>query len=100
GLMNVLQTNLRQGRRDVRVFELGRAFFDDRPLPREERRLVLLLHGSTVEPYRGEKPRLADFFDAKGLVQTLADRLDATATFEREGTPAFLHPGRSAAVPL
>jgi len=33
-------------------------------------------------------------------VQTLADRLDTAVAFEREGAPAFLHPGRSAMVKL
>jgi phenylalanyl-tRNA synthetase beta chain len=100
GLLATLATNLRHGRRDVRVFELGRVFFEDRPLPREERRLAFLLHGGMRDAQWAEKRRPADFFDGKGIVEALAQRLDAAVSFAREGVPAHLHPGQSARVAI
>src|SRR6266581_2569197 len=45
GLLEVLDANQRQGRRDVAFFEVGRVFYPAPGLPREERRLGILLAG-------------------------------------------------------
>jgi phenylalanyl-tRNA synthetase beta chain len=98
GLLGNLRTNLRQGRRDVRVFELGRVFQEGDPLPVEDRRVALLMAGATPSHWSG-KPRTLDFFDLKGAVELLGARLGLPAfRFEREGAPAFLHPGQAATV--
>ena len=98
GLLNVLAVNLRHGRRDVRVFEIGSAFFPEQPLPVEQKRLAFLLHGAVGEPHWSEKRRAADLYDAKGMVEAIGRRLNVPVTFEREGAPAYLHPGQSATV--
>ncbi len=98
GLFDVLDSNLRQGRRDVALFEIGRVFHDGPELPIEERRLAILLAGR----FRGrhwsdEKPRAADFFDLKGLVERLFERLgQGPPTLRRDDLPELLHPGRGA----
>jgi phenylalanyl-tRNA synthetase beta chain len=98
GLLGTLRTNLRQGRRDVRVFELGRVFLEGDPLPAEERRVAILLAGGTSAHWSG-KPRVLDFFDLKGIVELLGARRGLPAfAFDREGAPAFLHPGQAATV--
>jgi len=101
GLLNVLAVNLRQGRRDVRVFEIASAFFPEQPLPIEEKRLALLLYGSADAPQWNPKRRPVerapvDFFDAKGLIEGIGRRLEVPITFERDGAPTYLHPGQSA----
>jgi phenylalanyl-tRNA synthetase beta chain len=99
GLLNALGVNLRQGRRDVRLFEIGHVFFPDRPLPVEEKRVAFLLHGALDEADWSEhKRRPADFFDGKGLVEAIGRRLGVALALEREGAPAFLHPGQSAVI--
>jgi phenylalanyl-tRNA synthetase beta chain len=103
GLLNVLAVNLRHGRRGVRVFEIGSAFFPEQPLPVEPKRLAFLLHGaagdSHWEPKRRPKERgTVDFYDAKGIVEAIGRRLGVEVAFEREGVPPYLHPGQSAAV--
>jgi len=111
GLLDVLETNRRQGRRDVWLFELGRVFFpgNDRPrgddLPREERRLGLLLSGAGRPRHWSEgakESRAADVFDAKGVLERLAARLGVCGlALDPSGArPGFLHPGQSAAVIL
>ncbi len=98
GLFDVLDSNLRQGRRDVALFEIGRVFHNGPELPIEERRLAILLAGR----FRGrhwsdEKPRAADFFDLKGLVERLFERLgQGPPTLRRDDLPELLHPGRGA----
>ena len=99
GLLANLQTNLRHGRRDVRLFELGRVFAPAEPLPREERRLGFLLSSDARPRHWSEPARPSDVFDGKGLLETLCLRLGlAPFRLDPAGAPAFLHPGRSARV--
>ncbi len=97
GLLDVLDLNVRQGRRDVALFEVGRVFHPADGLPVEERRLGILLAGHFGGSHWSGKPRLADLFDLKGLVEGLLERLgQAPLALGRDPVPAFLHPGRSA----
>ena len=96
GLLGTLRTNLRLGRRDVAVFEMGRVFVGPAGSPRERRRLALLLSGSTHPHHWSMKPRPFDLFDVKGIGELLFARLgerpleiDRTAVL-----PAHVHPGR------
>ncbi len=103
GLVSVLRTNVRQGRRDLAVFELGRVFgLDTIPgaqASSEEPRLGLLLAGSAPSHWSSAPRRALDFFDAKGLVELLAGEFGvmAPALQPVEGAlGAVLHPGQSA----
>jgi phenylalanyl-tRNA synthetase beta chain len=104
GLLGVLRTNLRQGRRDVAVFELGRVFGLDQvrgaQAAPEEPRLGVLLSGR-ASAHLSPSGRPYDFFDAKGLLELLAARFGVPAP--RLGPPSpssegVLHPGQSAAL--
>ena len=99
GLLTTLVTNLRQGRRDVRVFEIGRAFALSETGVREERRLAILISGAAGLPHWSGRGRRVDFFDLKGLLEAVAARLDIRdLKLDREALPALLHPGKSARV--
>ena len=103
GLIDNLRTNLRQGRRDVALFEIGRVFAPSRSgevLPREERRLAFLLCGSSRPRHWSEREIAVDFFAAKGLVELVAARLDHrdVTISDHEGLPPFLHPGQAATI--
>jgi phenylalanyl-tRNA synthetase beta chain len=102
GLLDVLETNVRQGRRDVALFEVGRVFFPDEPLPVEERHLALLLAGAARVGHWSEPARPVDPFDAKGILELLFERLGAGPLgLDPDGPrPDLLHPGQSAAVTL
>jgi phenylalanyl-tRNA synthetase beta chain len=102
GLLSILETNRRQGRRDVCVFEIGRVFVVGNPVPSEERRLGVLLAGTLVPPHWSTAPCEVTFFDVKGLVEGLGRRLGAGLAVRRggEGLPPYLHPGRAALVDL
>jgi phenylalanyl-tRNA synthetase beta chain len=76
GLIRNLQTNLRQGRQDVALFEIGRVFWpgDAGARPHELPRLALLLSG----PWEGRgraRARSADLHDLHGALENLAARL-------------------------
>jgi len=100
GLLDALETNVRQGRRDVALFELGRVFLPGEPLPREERRLALLLAGVARPAHWSEPAREVDVFDARGVLERLLERLGlGTLVVDPDGPrPDTLHPGQSAAV--
>jgi phenylalanyl-tRNA synthetase beta chain len=96
GLVGTLRTNLRLGRRDVAVFELGRVFAPSEHGVREQRRLAVLLSGITHPHHWSVRQRPFDLFDVKGIVELLFARLGAPAPeIDREAAPpSFVHPGR------
>lgn len=97
GLLDALQTNLRQGRRDVALFELGRVFASgDGGESIETGRLGLVWSGSARPAHWSRKPRVVDFFDGKGLLEAACARLGVPdlAWSADAGRPE-LHPGKS-----
>lgn len=101
GLLEALRGNLRHGRRDVSLFEVGRVFARGGEGLREVLRLGLLCSGAARPAHWDEKPRQVDFFDVKGALELLAVRLGLPEpSFLPDGVPPHLHPGRSARVLL
>lgn len=98
GLLTNVQTNLRQGRREARLFELGRVFVPREGGLAERAHLGLLLAG---EPRRhwSSAARPPDFFELRGLLEALVARLELPALeFRAAQVPDVLHPGRAASV--
>jgi phenylalanyl-tRNA synthetase beta chain len=101
GLTDALQTNLRQGRRDVGLFELGRVFALAGGTLRETERVAFLWTGSAEPPHWSRKARPADFFDGKGALEAVCARLGVgePGWSERTVRPE-LHPGKTVEVSL
>lgn len=98
GLIANLRTNLRQGRRDARLFEIGRVFVPHADRPDERVHLGLLLAGEARAHWSGGA-RAADFFDLRGLVEALFARLGLAAPEVRAShLPEALHAGRAASL--
>lgn len=106
GLVDILRYNLNRKEDRVRVFELGRVFFQDPTIEpsdtsvkgvRQPEHLAGLAYGTADAPRWGIKSRRVDFFDVKGDLERLAFPL--TLDFVPEVFPS-LHPGRSAGVYL
>jgi phenylalanyl-tRNA synthetase beta chain len=98
GLAGALRANLSHGRRDVAIFEIGRVFEAQPGAPRERRRLGLLLAGAARPRHWSEKPRNADFYDARGIVGLLAEAMGWQLEFVAGSAPSLLHPGRAALI--
>jgi len=103
-LLQVLQFNLHRKAERVRVFELGRVFWHDASVPgsdssvagiQQPMHLAALAWGPVSPLQWGDKPKVTDFYDAKGDLETLLAPL--AVTLEATAHPA-LHPGRSARV--
>ena len=106
GLVDILRYNLNRKEDRVRVFELGRVFFQDPTIEpsdtsvkgvRQPEHLAGLAYGTADAPQWGIKSRRVDFFDVKGDLERLSFPL--TLDFVPEVFPS-LHPGRSAGVYL
>ena len=93
GLLTAAAHNRRRERTDVRLFELGAAV----SRAGESRRVALALTGDGSPHWSGGGREL-DFFDAKGLVETVADALQIELAFADGPLPAHLVRGRAASV--
>jgi phenylalanyl-tRNA synthetase beta chain len=96
GLVDTLRSNLNRGEPRARLFEIGRCFEGAAAdLAVQPERIAGLAFGSVRPEQWAEKALPADFFDAKGDVETLAGRL--ALGFEAGPHPAC-HPGRCARI--
>jgi phenylalanyl-tRNA synthetase beta chain len=100
-LLEVAATNLRQGRPDVALFEIGKGYgaLDDGEGTHEWWRLGFVLMGPAEIPAWNRPARAYDLDDAKGLIELLARRLGlAQPTYQALSDDPTLHPGRAARV--
>jgi len=99
-LLHTTRRNLRFLDR-VAIFEIGRVYLpvEGQVLPDELRRLGIVMTGPREEQswLEHQDRTWVDFFDLKGVVETLLSRLRLEGTFEPGEHDAF-HPGRSASV--
>ena len=97
GLMRTLELNQRQ-ERGVRIFEAGHVYIPTgESLPREEEMLAGVLSGPRFEAHWQGGEEQLDFYDAKGVVQALLERLGAASEYA-PAEDSLLHPGRGAAI--
>ncbi|HVA85126.1 MAG TPA: hypothetical protein VNF73_02285, partial [Candidatus Saccharimonadales bacterium] len=98
-LLDVMATNLRQGREDVAIFEVGKGYGLVDGAPREWWRVAIALSGA-AEPRAWNRPlRPYDLDDLKGIVELLAGELASDRpTYEPTASGSPLHPGRAAVV--
>ena len=98
-LVEIASANLRRGRDDIAIFEVGKGYGRDGATKREWWRLGFALAGA-FEPAAWNRPRrIADLDDAKGVIELLCQRLgfDAPIWTALADEP-LLHPGRAARV--
>jgi phenylalanyl-tRNA synthetase beta chain len=105
GVLEVAAANLRNTE-EVRLFEIGPVYLAaaGQNLPDEPRRLALFMTGHRRANFWGEvelaaeKPlaKPLDFFDLKGVIETLMKELHLGEASYQPATAPYLHPGRSA----
>ncbi|MEN6616292.1 MAG: phenylalanine--tRNA ligase subunit beta [Syntrophorhabdus sp.] len=89
--------NINRGAKNVRFFEKGKVFFQDPDGIREEMIICLAITGKEKEYFwKGAYPDY-DFFDIKGVVDGMLQRVGLNCTYVRTAEP-FLDPGQSADV--
>ena len=97
-LLATLAANQGHSEGPFRLFEVGHTFHS-RPeeLPHEQQMLALMVSGRRWEPSWLEDDSPVDFFDAKGLIETVLDRLGVAAAFE-PAEDSFFQSGRCAGI--
>ena len=97
-LLATLAANQGHGAGPFRLFEAGRVFWPrEGDLPDERETVAGVLAGLRHEPSWLEDDSLLDFYDAKGVVELVLNRLGVLATYEPSDDPSF-HPGRCAVI--
>lgn len=101
GMLETAARNVSRRVTDVHVFEIGAVYVPRSlpltDLPDEPRRIGVLMTGALPEQWWGDKPRTATFYELKGVIEQLLQRLGVAARFEPSREP-YLHPGRQAAL--
>jgi phenylalanyl-tRNA synthetase beta chain len=103
GVLEIAAHNL-EHTADLRLFELGPVYLprQGEKLPDEPRRLALLLTGKrSAEFWADSSSGVAgasplDFFDLKGVIESLVGDLHIAEIEYRPSTAPYLHPGRAA----
>jgi phenylalanyl-tRNA synthetase beta chain len=99
-LLRTLATNQRNVDGGVRLFEVGRVYQPRaEELPDEREVVAAVLSGPRGEPFwqAEAEPGEMDFFDAKGVLESLLGGLGVTATYAPVELPV-LHPARTVQV--
>jgi phenylalanyl-tRNA synthetase beta chain len=93
--------NADAGRPSLKIFETGRTFIakGEGVQPREEDRLACLISGLRFEDRWDEADRPVDFYDLKGIVESLLATLRLSdLSYKADQGEVFLHPGKSCGV--
>jgi len=90
---------------DLRLFEIGSVFLTNEEtlteLPRERHRIAGLITGSRTDAQWNVKAEPVDFYDAKGVLETIFELLGVSNRVRYEAAALDnLHPGRAAKVML
>lgn len=103
GLLETVQANSKRSRSGLRFFELGRRYLpadNSREQPDERRTAGIALCGPAEISWHGDLARPADFYDLKGIVETVLEGLKISGyRFTQTQHPTF-HPGRCAFIEL
>jgi phenylalanyl-tRNA synthetase beta chain len=92
GLIRRVEYNFARGQRNVRLFELGTAFFkgEEGGLPREEPRLALVLTGHRHPMHWANPPEDIDLWDLKAVLGSLIPGARLPGVVLQEGAPGGL----------
>jgi len=97
-VLGTLATNQSHSAGPFRLFEAGRTFWPrEEDLPEERETIAGVLAGQRHEPSWLEDENAMDFYDAKGVVELVMDRLGVATIYEPSEDKTF-HPGRCAVI--
>ena len=99
GMVEVLVANERRGQDAVRFFEIGKTYFRDGKEFGENNRLALGLSGTSQRRIWYGEDREVDFYDLKGILESVGELLDVHLRFE-PSSRSVLRAGRTADVSI
>jgi phenylalanyl-tRNA synthetase beta chain len=100
GMIDAYQYNIEQGNGPLNGFEIGHVFQTSPEGFEESESLAGILGGDpTIEKWqRGGKDQPLTWFEAKGLLNSVFDRLGLTIEYQPDTRDDRLHPGRTASL--
>ncbi|WP_010272417.1 phenylalanine--tRNA ligase subunit beta [Paenibacillus senegalensis] len=101
-LLETAEYNLNRGSERISLFEIGKVFLTEEDTvteqPEEKWLLSILISGEVSPLQWSEKPRKADFFDLKGIIEKLLRYLGINGSSYEAAQPVGYHPGRTAEI--
>ena len=97
-LINTAKNNINRNTRDVSIFEISKVFIEKKgsELPKEILKLGILLTGKAVTKSWNEDDREFDFFDLKGMLESVVFKFYADPEIDIfDNEYVFFHPGIS-----
>ncbi|HEY9750231.1 MAG TPA: phenylalanine--tRNA ligase subunit beta, partial [Allocoleopsis sp.] len=100
GLIDAFQYNLEQGNGALNGFEIGRIFWQDEDGLTEADALGGVLGGDPREGkwVRSGREQPLSWFEAKGILDSVFQRLDVAVEYQPDRRDPRLHPGRTASL--
>ncbi len=99
GLLTAADHSLNRNIADIRLFEMGTVFSGNPDRVDEKRALGFVATGNVPSAGPHQPRRRFDFYDAKGLVESLVDKFEHRSDYvDALFIPEWLHPGRAARV--
>jgi phenylalanyl-tRNA synthetase beta chain len=100
GLVRAYQFNLEQGNGPLNGFEIGRIFWMEDDTPHEAEVLGGIMGGDARRGkwVTSDRPQPMTWFEAKGFLESVFQRLGLTVDYRPETNEPRLHPGRTASL--
>jgi phenylalanyl-tRNA synthetase beta chain len=100
GLINAFQYNLEQGNGALNGFEIGKVFWRDEEGLAEADALAGILGGDPTQGrwVRGGREQPMTWFEAKGVLEGVFQRLGLAVEYQPDRRDPRLHPGRTASL--
>jgi phenylalanyl-tRNA synthetase beta chain len=100
GLIDAFQYNLEQGNGALNAFEIGRIFWSEEDGLSEADSLAGVLGGDATRGkwVRSGREQALTWFEAKGLLESVFQRLGLTVEYQPDRRDDRLHPGRTASL--
>ncbi len=96
-LMRTVAHNYNRGQKDIAIFEIGHVFARNKKLPKETLMLGVTITGNKqVSTWHNSASVPADFYDVKGVLELLHQKLSLQDCHIQPFDHALLQPGKSA----
>ena len=100
GLIDAFQYNLEQGNGSLNAFEIGRVFWQEEEGLEEADLLAGILGGDPTQGKwtRGGREQSLTWYEAKGVLESVFQRLGIAVEYQPNRQDSRLHPGRTASL--
>lgn len=98
GLIDAFQYNLEQGNGVLNGFEIGRIFWKEEEEYQEAEAIAGIISNGSKSWTRGGKEQPLNWFEAKGILEQVFERLYLTVKYKPDSKNSLLHPGRTASL--